>query len=529
MRLHLRLALPLLIVAVTVTILGSVGVFLLVGHTFDIALEQQQRQFARIVSNTLQTQSQALEEVAAILVVLDGHVGRRVKEWKHVALDAAVIIDSKTGQVKSRVGEKIERRDLDRVQTPLAGGLLLLRTSSGILVAGTKENRRTGECAIAAKLLDRAFVNSLRDTLQCEAEITADGAAPVTTTEGPRAEESFPITVPYMTPGGGEVKLTMHVAAGQVRTARRRALFLAIAGGLGLLIVGVAFYLYTATRVNRPIRELIAATDRIAAGDLEARLPSQAPAELGALMGSFDRMARDLRRTQERLVHSAKLSSVGQMVAGVSHELNNPLSIIISHAEYQASQMQEGDAVRRELDVILDQSQRMKRILADLRGHLRPSESARGPVDLNQVVQEVLALVRHDAEKSRVKCENHLQPDLPRTTGSADQIRQVVLNLALNALQAMPDGGRLLMETTSLDNDGSKMVRLAVRDTGQGIRAEDLPRVTEPFFSTKSGRIGLGLAISQDIARQHGGSLLLHSKLGTGTEVVLELPGEPRA
>ena len=165
----------------------------------------------------------------------------------------------------------------------------------------------------------------------------------------------------------------------------------------------------------------------------------------------------------------------------------------------------------------------MKRILAELRGHLRQGSTERVRVSLNAVVEDVLTLLRHDATRARVVVELALASNDLAIVASPDQIRQVVLNLALNAVQAMPEGGTLRVITSTPHGD-SPLARLMVEDTGTGIAPELLDRIKEPFFSTKPGRLGLGLAIVHETAARYGGRLVYQARPGGGTRAILDVP-----
>jgi signal transduction histidine kinase len=523
MKLSLRLALPFFVVAAAVTVLGTAGAVWLVQRTFDVSLAQEGRQLGRISENALRTEARPLADAAAVLAFVDGGIARRLSAWRKVPLDAAGIVRADTGAVVSWTGDTVDPADLAGLRNVPAGAPVLLRTGGGLLLAGLAPDRDGRDVVVAARRLGAAYATTLRTLLQAEITLTEDGR-PVAGLSAHADTALVPVTHLLRTPGGGRVALTMHLPGEGVRAARRRAIGLTLAGGLALLAAGIAFYLYMLARVTRPLDDLIAATDRIAAGDLGASLPPGAPAELGDLIAKFNAMGIALREAQERLVHSAKLTSVGALVAGVSHELNNPLSVLLAHAEYQAKHIPAGSPGREELEVVLEQGRRMQKILADLRGLVRPGAEAPGPVDLNAVAREALALVRHDATKANIACEAILAPGQVVVSASADDLRQVALNLAINALQAMPDGGRLVIRTGRATVNGRAIISLSVADTGAGIAPEDLARVTEPFFSTKPGRLGLGLAISQDLARRHGATLGIDSAPGRGTTVTLEFP-----
>lgn len=523
MRLSLRLALPFFGVAIAVTALGTAGASWIVRRTFDAGLEQEGRQLGGIGEGALADEARPLNDAAAVMAFVDGPIRHRLAAWNKVPLDAAGIVRRETGAVVSWTGDTADPADLAGLRNAATGSPVLLRGEKGLLIAGMAPDRNRRDIVVAARRLGVPFAASLSRLVKAGVVLSASGQS-ISDLEGVNQQTAIPVSHELETPGGETVKLTVFLPGEGLLAARRRALALTLAGGLALLAAGAAFYLYMLMRVTRPLRDLISATDRIAGGDHAAALPADAPAELGDLVRKFNAMGTALRDAQERLVRSAKLSSVGALVAGISHELNNPLSILLSHAEYQETQVPPGAPGRAELGVVLEQGRRMQKILADLRGLVRPGDEPRQPVDLNAVARETLALVRHDATKASVDCEILLTPGELVVSASPDAVRQIVLNLALNALQAMPGGGRLAVSTGLSSVTGKRLARLSVADTGTGIAPEHLPRVTEPFFSTKPGRMGLGLAICDDLARRHGGTISIESVHGRGTIVTFEVP-----
>lgn len=538
MKLHVRLALPLFVFAATVSIASTIGVILLVRRTAAAAVEQNRRQFERIISHQLIARARDLNDVAAILASLDGSARSRMGAWSHIPLDAAVILDRTTGRILSVAGATPDRADLDAVLHGVAADPVILHDDDGLFVAAARPSAQGRQIAVAAQRLGPEFARAIKDLLQGEITLVI-AAKTVTTTSAPvppdtpagrgaspsAATDWFDVEIPLRTAGFTPARLIVTVPAAEFHAARRAALQLAALGGLLLLGTAVLFSRYTMARVTRPIGDLIAATDRIAAGSLDPGLPPDAPAELGSLMRQFNAMATALRDTQDKLVHSAKLSSVGQLVASVSHELNNPLSGLLSHAEYLGSRLPVGAPGRAEVEVIIEEGARMKRILGELRGFIRPGATERVRMDLNAVATDVLALIQHDADRTKVTCERAFGADDMTIMASPDQIRQAVLNLALNALQAMPDGGVLRLTTTAYRGaSASPAIELILEDTGIGIPPEHATRILEPFFSTKPGRLGLGLAIVQETAVKHGGRLGLAPRPGGGTRVVLAFP-----
>ncbi len=480
MKLRQSLAFPLFAVAIAVTVAGVAGSILLVGRTTAAATAQQSRQFRGIAEHVLSARGRELAEVVTILGTLEGRLRSRMAAWTHIRVDAAAIMDPATGLVRDAVGDPLSAADLRALAgaTTLPEGALLIGGPHGLYVGATDRGIHRGPVVLAARRLDGEFAAALKSLLGCDVRVVSL-AGVVDTSPANIPADRTSVTLPLHTPGGTTATLTMLVPSGEVGFARRRAIGAAALGGLALLGVSLALY------------------------------------------------ARTVRTTQARLVHSAQLASLGQMVAGVSHELNNPLSILLSHAEYQATRIRPGDAGREELDIILDEGRRMKRILADLRTLARPAAPVRILLDLNAVVLEVATLIRHDAGRAGVACNTDLAPGTLMVRASPDEMRQVVLNLALNALQAMPDGGRLAVATRPGGGDSRPAARVTIRDTGRGIPPDLLSRVTEPFFSTTPGRMGLGLAICQDILLRHGGSLIIASHAGEGTTVTVALPSEP--
>ena len=518
MKLHLRLALPLFAVAGAVTLAGTVGVVVLVRTTFGVAQKQSGDQLARIADNVLKGRARNLTDAAEWLAKDPGNFSGRARSLRGTRLDAASLADPRTGTALRAYGSAIEVADLKGLGGDLPA-LVILRSADGLLITGTARTA-DGRVAVAAQRFDVKFASALKELLRADITVSTEGKETFSTLKDTSAEPYYPARLVIRTSGGAPVELAILVPAGGAFRARRTALALTVAGGAILLVLALLFYWYTVVQVTRPIRDLISAADRVAAGDLESRLPAEAPAELGALIRQFNAMAVALRETREKLVHSAKLSSVGALVAGVSHELNNPLLGLLGHAEYLSAKIGAGEPGREELDIILSEGRRMKKTLADLRGFLRPSEAVRIRMDVNSVVSEVLTLVRHDASGTGIKCATELHPSGAHVNGSPDQVRQVILNVTLNSIQAMPGGGSLTIRTTV----AGAAVRITVADTGAGIAPEHRARITEPFFSTKPGRMGLGLAICRDILDRHGGKLTVDSGPGCGTRVTIELP-----
>jgi GAF domain-containing protein len=237
-----------------------------------------------------------------------------------------------------------------------------------------------------------------------------------------------------------------------------------------------------------------------------------------------DSLAR-LRETQAQLLQAGKMSAVGQLVSGVAHEINNPLSVIMGYGQLLLSRGV-ADNMRRPLELMVQQADRMAKIVRNLLYFARQRPPERTPVDLNQVIEQTLTLRVNQLTLSRIAVERDVDPELPPVVGDAQQLTQVFLNLLLNAEQAITatgSGGSIVFRTRVVD--GGRTVRASVEDTGPGIPSEHLPRVFEPFFTTKEvgSGTGLGLSVSYGIAEEHGGRLSVESEPGR-TVFTLELP-----
>ncbi len=273
-------------------------------------------------------------------------------------------------------------------------------------------------------------------------------------------------------------------------------------------------------------------------------------ADAGAILILRD--LREVRRLQDEVRRREKLAAIGSLAAGVAHELRNPLSSIKGYATYFGSRFAEGSEDREAARVMVQEVERLNRVISDLIGLARPSDIAPRPVDAGFLVRHVLRLVRQDAAHRgvtvRVEPDGMDGPDsvsgvvgagpqggveralpqsgVPRALLDPDRFSQALLNVFLNALEAMPHGGELAVRLAAAPGN---RIAVSVRDTGSGIAPEHLATIFDPYFTTKSQGTGLGLAIVHKIVEAHGGEVSLRSAPGQGTEVTFLLPAEPNA
>jgi PAS domain S-box-containing protein len=230
----------------------------------------------------------------------------------------------------------------------------------------------------------------------------------------------------------------------------------------------------------------------------------------------------ELQHTQMRLIESSKMAAVGELAAGVAHELNNPLTAVLGFSDLLLEQSPADDPNRPRLEAIARQARRMRDIVQNLLSFSRQTDFHLEPVDLNQVLHEALGLIRLRLKLGGIAIKERYAPDLPPILVDPGRMKQVFLNLVTNALQAMPLGGTL---TISSELAGQEIV-VSITDTGEGISPEHLPRIFEPFFTTKSvgNGSGLGLPVSLGIVQEHGGCIQVESTEGQGSLFTVHLP-----
>lgn len=352
----------------------------------------------------------------------------------------------------------------------------------------------------------------------------------------------------------GVVDITMPLARvdGQLRGLVARSALMSL---LSILVVSFFVILFSRRFVQQPVRKLIAATHTLGVAGQDSPLEVTADDELGELAQSFRTMQDRLnasnqqlreftdtleRRVEERttrlreaerkLIQSDRLASLGQLSASVAHEINNPLSGVINFGRLM-QRLTAGDEVPRErmadfrtyLGHVVTETERCARIVRDLLVFARKSAPSHEPSDLNEIIRRTLSVINHRLELGEVTPELDLAPDLPRVTCDASQVQQIVTNLVLNAAEAMETG--CVTIRTRVD-ESRENVTLEVADSGTGIAPEHLPRIYDPFFSTKKeGQgTGLGLAVVYGIVKAHNGQIDVETEPGRGTTFILTLP-----
>jgi len=314
---------------------------------------------------------------------------------------------------------------------------------------------------------------------------------------------------------------------------------------IATFILIIIFTFYIGKKFTDPVKDVVTGTQIIASGDFTYRIRTNLHDELGELAMSFNKMAeylqktyQDLKSTSAQLTQSAKLAAVGELAAGVAHELNQPLMVIRGHAQ----EMIEGNSVPeniiKDLRLIEKQTGRMMRIIDHLRAFARQSTGAFEQVNLNDVIDDSFTLITQQLKNLNIEIMKELDESIPRIWGDHNRLEQIFLNLMTNAKDAMEEKGegvlsvktQPIMDMTGDKNGKVTGVLVLFSDTGVGIGDNIMDKIFDPFFTTKEvGKgTGLGLSISYSILKDHGGSITAESNDGTGTTFRLEFPVERR-
>ncbi len=275
--------------------------------------------------------------------------------------------------------------------------------------------------------------------------------------------------------------------------------------------------------ITRPVVHLVDAHRRLAQGDMTVRVEPHGTYELVTLGNSFNTMAETLRNVQDELLHKEKLASVGQLAAGVAHEINNPLGTILLFAGLLTKDLAQDDSKRGDVDMIVKEATRCKNIVADLLNFARQQEIFSQDTDVNELLEQVLAQQSLRPNFAQIEIVRQLDPGLPIIQADTAQLQQVFINLMDNAAEAMEKGGALTIATRRLD---ANSIEIQVSDTGCGIPEENLGKLFNPFFTTKPpGKgTGLGLSIVYGIVKMHRGQITVQSQVGQGATFRVILP-----
>ena len=323
--------------------------------------------------------------------------------------------------------------------------------------------------------------------------------------------------------------------------------FTGIAALCTVLLLIILFFITSS--ITNPLRRMVLATNRIAQGDLNHQVKIGFRDEVGQLADSFNQMTENLKlanenliqwgktlekRVEERtkelqgmqdyLLQSEKLRSLGKMAAGVAHEINNPLTSILINTHLMLEKLDKRHDFYENLSLIADETARCTQIVKGLLEFARQNPPQKAYTNINEIIEKTTQLLENQASFQNVRIVKELDSGLPAIKLDRNKIQQVFWNLLLNACEAMPKGGQLVI-SDSLSAD-KKWIEVRVADSGVGIPKENASRLFDPFFTTKSAGTGLGLAVTYGIIQQHDGKIEIKSEVGRGTVFILSFPVE---
>ena len=293
-----------------------------------------------------------------------------------------------------------------------------------------------------------------------------------------------------------------------------------------------------------PVNRLLEATRILKAGNLDHKVEGLKE-EFGELASSFNEMGdsikgqmhrmreaeqtlekanEELKLAQEQMVRAETMAALGTLSSGISHELSTPLSVILNMTQLMKQEVKDDPALLKDMEVVEYEANQAIKVTRSLLGFARSTKSKKERIDVNRVLEDLFKILEFQPAAKSVKLEKRLAPDLPLICADSGQIRQVFLNIILNAIQAMPDGGVLDILTGRAMSEAAEGVEITIGDTGVGIPKEDIADIFQPFFTTKEDGTGLGLAISYGIIKEHSGDIEVTSEVGRGTTFRIFLP-----
>lgn len=351
------------------------------------------------------------------------------------------------------------------------------------------------------------------------------------------------------------------------RTIRQNRLGTILFGGLFVSIISVSLCIILYNFVSKPISLLEEGMKRIAQGDLDYEIKINTSDEMGLLARTFNNMTKDIKRykenmenwtkaleeeiqkktteimkAHEQLINAEKLASLGRMAAGVAHELNSPLTGIVTFAHLMLKRIPpENKQDREDLEIIIEQANRCSKIIKGLLGFSRKATAERVEINMNTLLDSTIAMVRNQAKFHNIKIVLNFDESLPLVHVDPNQMQQIFLNMLINAADAMNERGQITIATRTVvgqeetpwfkmghPQEGKKFIEIEFTDTGPGIPEEYMGKIFEPFFTTKPvGKgTGLGLAVSYGIIKRHGGNITVRSEPGKGASFFIRLPVE---
>jgi len=312
---------------------------------------------------------------------------------------------------------------------------------------------------------------------------------------------------------------------------------------VGFVLISLIFFVGGERLINKPLKALTDVMKKVASGDLSVRAEESRKDEFGYLSGVFNQMIDALESAKQeieichtqQMKRAAKLASLGEIIAGIAHEIKNPLTGISCAVQVFNSELSDDDSRKPVITEVLNQVKRLDRIIKDLLSYAKPKTPVFVPSKIQEVLEKTLFFVYSEAKNKHIAIDNQVGKEIPEILMDPDQMQQVFLNIIINAMHSMPDGGVLTISASRKSRQevegsikrpiqGDSILAIRIQDTGKGISHKDLSYIFEPFATRKTKGTGLGLSISRKIVQEHGGDITVESKIGKESAFTVYLP-----
>jgi two-component system NtrC family sensor kinase len=399
----------------------------------------------------------------------------------------------------------------------------------------------------------KGYIASYEDNISLI--VTTNDNREISTVEQETAEDGIKIITLVDDLRHAALKMNERIKELVINSERRsrQSIYLAIIVNFLLAAIVVVI---TIRSITGPVDMLVTGIKKVSSGDYDAKVDISSIDEIGFLARTFNTMTdnlniinrhrdllvnelnelngdlklrvqgsiEDLRITNEKLLRNYSLSTVGTFASGVAHELATPLASILSYIQIVKRKISGEDQLKEDINIIEGELRRCREILRGMLDFARAPEQEKMPTNINNILQDLLLLISYQPEYKKIAIKKELTPDMPGIMAVPGQLKQVFMNVIVNALQSMPEGGELGI-STAFSGDPQKII-VTVRDTGHGITEEEIKKIFQPFYTSKKTGTGLGLSISYGIIKSHGGEIEVQSDLEKGTAFLIYLPVE---
>ncbi len=400
----------------------------------------------------------------------------------------------------------------DRFNLPVVGNEFILAFDDIYQISNLSIDLQSREPHIQTRRLVDANQNPLVNVLEIE--------VPVFHQDDPRR--------------WGSVKLGLSLEEMQAEVQRTSLLLMGI-GFLGLLI-GIIGAAWLTRKITTPLQKLVEGTKHISRGDFSLEINIDSQDEIGNLARSFNEMSRQLqlfkKRMEEankRLVQVEKLASIGHISMGIAHEIRNPLTSVKLNVQKLSEKENLDEFDRVNLEISQEGIAQIEKFIKELLNYARVSELNLDCFSMEQIIDGSIKMIADSLELKKMKLEKEYAPDLPQVRVDADKVRQVILNILRNSLEAGEVGGRIWVRVSLVESSSGSRLMVEISDNGKGVPQKDWENVFEPFYTTKASGIGLGLAIARKIIEQHHGTIRVKSREGQGSCFEILFPHESDA